>query len=192
LLSVLPADAAERDDITAEVAVAATDLAELAFAGGSIQDGLGLLDLATSMCLGNDDRAVQRALGTALHNRANAVLGIIRDAPDPTQMAAHLRAASSFAEEAVAWRRRLRDSGDPLSWYELANSLLLLSVTTAMSGDFPRSAALLTELTVEVRPLAPGSAVERLRALASNQADMIAHLAPAEAARHRLTGNWPG
>lgn len=191
LLTVLPAGAAERDEITAEVAVAATDLAEVAFAGGSVEDGLRLLDLATSLCLGNEDRAVQRALGTAVHNRANAMIGIIRDAPDPTRMGTTLRDLSRFAEDAVTLRRRLRDPLDPLSWYELADSLLLLSIATAMTGDLPRSATLLTELTAEARPLASGPAVDRLRRLAAGQADMVAHLAPAEAARHRQTGNWP-
>jgi hypothetical protein len=192
LLNVLPAGVAERDEIVAEVAVAAIDLAEVAFGDGSLQDGLRMLDLATSLCLGNAAPAVQRALGTAVHNRANAMLGVIQNAPDTSQMGPTLRDLNRFAEDAVTVRRRLRDPGDPLSWFELAGSLLVLSIATAMLGDFPRSAALLTELTAELRPLAPGAAVDRLRALASTQADMIAHLAPAEAARHRSTGNWPG
>ena len=93
--------------------------------------------------------------------------------PEAARVPAQLRAAHTDAFEAVALRRESRSHEDAVTWYELANSLLLLSIASALQNQREVAVALLTEALDEARPLAPGPAVNAFRARAAAHAGRL-------------------
>jgi hypothetical protein len=166
---------------TAEVAVMATDAAEIAFGAGRDEVGTELTQEAVRLCRGVSHPAARRALATALHNHANALVSAVLSKarsggftePEAARVPAQLRAAHIDALEAVALRRESRSHEDAVTWYELANSLLLLSITSALQDQREAAVALLTEALDEARPLAPSPAVNAFRSRAAAHAGRL-------------------
>ena len=162
----------------AEVAVMATDAAEIAFAAGQDETGTELVSEAIDLCRGLDDPAARQALGTARHNHANALIGgVLAKAQagglgpaDAARISAQLQRAYADALEAVALRRELRSTEDVVTWYELANSLLLLSIASTLQNKRDAAVALLAEALDQAKPLGPGPAVDSFRSRAADHA----------------------
>ena len=174
-LTTLPAGTDQRAEAVAEVATIAVDTAEMAFGAREYDEGLALLKEAISLCRRADHPAVRRVLGTALHNSANALLAPIgSQIVDPFQVRGQVRRFQADALEAVTLRRELRAADDPVSWFELANSLLLLSIATAMQNDPDLAATLLAEAVEQARPLAAGTGVNAFRSRAQLHGDRLA------------------
>ena len=93
--------------------------------------------------------------------------------PEAARVLAQLRAAHTDALEAVALRRESRSHEDAVTRYELANSLLLLSIVSALQNQREAAVALLTEALDEARPLAPSPAVNALRSRAAAHAGRL-------------------
>ena len=180
-LRTLPPGTDQHAPATAEVAVMATDAAEIAFGAGRDEAGTELIQEAVSLCRGVSHPAARRALATALHNHANAVVSAVLSkaqsggftGPEAARVPAQLRAAHADASEAVALRRESRSHEDAVTWYELANSLLLLSITSALQNRREAAVALLAEALDEARPLAPSPAVNAFRSRAAAHAGRL-------------------
>ncbi|WP_033344114.1 hypothetical protein [Catenuloplanes japonicus] len=172
-LDALPDGTEARRTALADTAVYLTDASQIAAAAGHPDAQITLLDDAIARCGDVPDRAVRRALGTALHNLANAMT------PD---MAAH-------AERAVTLRRSLVDESEPLTVWEYANTLVLAAGIASADG---RPGAGVTHL-VTAAPLLVrlGPAAAQMVALARKHAAVLARLDPAAVRSARSRGQWP-
>jgi len=189
LIDTLPFDEPERAEVTAEFAAAAIDLAAAAFAAGTPDEAFALLDETIARCIGSRLPAVRRALGIALHNKANGLLNSQRPAAPGAPAVGDPTEAIRTSAHAVEVRRGLRDPGDLLSVSQLASSLLLLSTAVLIGGNPSSAAGHLAEASDELTVLGPGAA--ELRQLATSQAALVEHAAPQAAARYRAVGRWP-
>jgi tetratricopeptide (TPR) repeat protein len=194
-LDALPPGSDRRPEAVAEVATMAIDTAEISFAADKYEEGLALLEEATSLCWNEDHEnhpVVSRALATAFHNHANALL-----APIGTEIVDAGRVREQVAEfrkkafSAMGLRFTLRAADDPLTWFELANSMLLASIACAMQNEPDQAATLLAATVEQTISLNPGTAVDRLRARARQHAGQLERAVPEAAATYRARGHWP-
>jgi tetratricopeptide (TPR) repeat protein len=172
-LHMLPAGTDQRAQAVAEVATMATDAAQIAFGAGADEEGTELLKEAASLCRRENHPAARRALATILHNRANALITALPANANPSQVRGQLQKAYADALEAVALRRELRSPEDSITWFELANSLLLLSIATAARNERESAAALLAEAVDQALPLDAGPAVNNFRSIAALHAKRL-------------------
>ena len=180
-LRTLPPGTEQHAPATAEVAVMATDAAEIALGAGQDEVGTELIQEAVSLCRDVNHPAARRALATALHNHANALVSRVLSRaqsggftePEAARVPSQLRAAHADALEAVALRRASRSHEDAVTWYELANSLLLLSIVSALQNQREAAVTLLAEALDEARPLVPSPAVNALRSRAAAHAGRL-------------------
>jgi len=172
--------AAEEPDVTgprhdaarAELITAMLDLGEVSFIAGHPAARHELVEYAISVglyagpppTLGPLTRA---AMGTAYHNKANALMTAVEQGPTPASSAEHVREAALDASRAVELRQALATPAQPLSLWELANTYGVYAHCLLLLGDLDRAAAVvgLGERLVDVLgPRGTESISARLRA----------------------------
>ncbi|WP_433260650.1 hypothetical protein ACQPWR_17955 [Micromonospora vinacea] len=165
------AAASPRDDALAELITALTDLAEVAFVAGQPATRRELLSRAVAVGLtavGSPPSAgprTQRAMGTAYHHQAAALLH--RHLTRPSSLDG-LREAVLAASRACELRQALRDPARPLSLRELADTYGVYARCLAVIGDVERAGVVLA-LGNQLVPLlgsAAGQSTENLRVAA--------------------------
>lgn len=181
------AAAPARDEALADLVTAMVDLAEIAFAAGDPEARLDLLNRALVIGISNAGPPpeagpwTRRALGTAFHNQAVALLEQVQ--PDPT--AADAKPAALDASRAVQIRQDLIDLSEPLARWELANSYLLYLRCLLLIRDLDR-ANLVVELAdalVETIGGPPGADLRQ-------QLDEVAGVVRAEQAEPPRRRRW--
>lgn len=180
------------DDIAAEVATVFADMSEVFIQAGFQDEGYAVLDEAERRVRDSTHPALRRAWGTLLHNQAVASRRGM-DAPGMTNETIRepLQRMVGLAGRAVEVRREMVDSGDAISWYELANSLRLFAEGCAMAGDNASAADAVAEALTQVQHLAPGPAVNRLRAELGVLVQLLERLAPGQLSRARAAIHIP-
>lgn len=133
--------AAPVDEARAELVIALVDLGETAFAGGDPAARLETLNQAvtTGLVAGPPPQAgprVRRAMGTAYHNQATALLHRFATQPGAAEPPTEAAMAASRATEL---RQKLIDPADPLTIWELANTYALYAQCLVMIGDLDRA-----------------------------------------------------
>ncbi|GAA4723191.1 hypothetical protein [Phytohabitans rumicis] len=186
-----PAGSAELAEVTAQLMTVLADVAEIANGTGDAgmstvltDEGirLGRLDTAA-------DQAIQRALGTLLHNKANAMTNaVVHSAQAGTPLPYTGPQLGGTIADAVTIRESLAHV-DGLAVWELTNSLLLGAHIAALVQNpraavelFCRAGALLAGL---------GTAADSLANRQRQIGDMLAAVAPQQVAAARSAGRWP-
>jgi hypothetical protein len=181
----------EHAEATAQTATFMADLGEVASAAGQPAEQMALLDQAITRCGQSRDRAVRRALGTVLHNKATAMVNaLMASVMSDTPPAVSPAAINSVAAQAVALRTELLDPGDRLTSWELANSLLLRSQITMLD---PRQGQAAVDALADAWPLIEtlGPAGADLRARAVPIGQVLADMQPEAVRRARARRRWP-
>ncbi|MFC0506327.1 hypothetical protein [Micromonospora costi] len=136
------AAAPRRDEALAELVTATVDLAETAFAAGQPAVRIELIQQAIAVGLetagpppGAGPRT-REAMGTAYHNRANALLHRFLTGSSADHDA---REAALAASRATELRQALADPGRPLSIWELANTYAVYAQCLALIHDVERA-----------------------------------------------------
>jgi tetratricopeptide (TPR) repeat protein len=125
LLDATDPDAPELDDLIGETVTAMNDLSQAAMAAGHQDEHDVLVREAIALCGAHQGPRARQALGTALHNQAIAVANaavadLAGDRPDD----AKLTSALDAFDRVVDLRREIANATNPMSQWELANSLL--------------------------------------------------------------------
>jgi hypothetical protein len=148
--------------LVGEVATATHDLHRIAAASGMDDECAGLSAQVDQLCAGRD-RAITRAVGAALHNRATyageTALALARRR---RPLAAVVAGGLDASVRAVAVRRSIVDDREPVTRWELANSLLALGHLHCLKGDGQVGAETLAEAYRTVAAL-PGSSAAAMR-----------------------------
>jgi hypothetical protein len=152
----------EYDRLVGEVATAMSDLSRIAAAAGHDDEYARLVRDVEQLC-GGRDRATTRAVGAALHSRAAhageaAIALASRGNPARSVVAAGIDASA----RAVAVRRSLVDDDDPVTRWELANSLLAHGHLRCLIGDGQAGAESLVDAYNAVAEL-PGASAAAMR-----------------------------
>jgi hypothetical protein len=125
----------EYDRLVGEVATAMNDLSRIAAAAGYADEYARLARDVEQLC-GGRDRATTRAVGAALHSRAaHAGEAAIALASRGNPVLAVVVAGIDASARAVAVRRSLVTDDDPVTRWELANSLLAHGHLRCLIGD---------------------------------------------------------
>jgi hypothetical protein len=177
------------DDTAAEIAVVFTDVAEVLTAAGYPDEGDAVRAEAEQAFRDSTHPALRRARGTLMHNIAAARWRAI-GAPGMTTETIRepLTDMLGWAARAVQVRREFRDAGDPISWYELANSLRLLAQGSAMAGKLDQMADAVAEALPQVQPLTPGPAVDQLRGELGVLVQFLERRAPGKLSERGVSG----
>jgi hypothetical protein len=113
------------DELVGETATAINDLSQAAAAAGLDQEHRALIREAVALCRQHPGPRARQALGTALHNQAAVAAAAVAAAMARGQLpSAAVPDALDAAAQAVAVRREVLDLAQPVSCWELANSLL--------------------------------------------------------------------
>jgi tetratricopeptide (TPR) repeat protein len=177
------------DDTAAEIAVVFTDVAEVLTGAGYPDEGDAVRAEAEQAFRDSTHPALRRARGTLMHNIAAARWRAI-GAPGMTTdtIREPLTDMLGWAARAVQVRREFRDAGDPISWYELANSLRLLAQGSAMAGKLDQMADAVAEALPQVQPLTPGPAVDQLRGELGVLVQFLERRAPGKLSERGISG----
>jgi hypothetical protein len=148
--------------LVGEVATATHDLSRIAAAAGLDDEHVQLTYDVEQLCAGTD-RATTRAVGAALHNRAayageTALALARRDRP----LAAVVAGGIDASARAVTVRRGIVDDDEPVTRWELANSLLALGHLRCLNGEGQVGAETLVEAYRAVAAL-PGPSAAAMR-----------------------------
>lgn len=148
--------------LVGEVVTATHDLSRIAAAAELDDEHAQLEGDVRQLCAGTD-RTTTRAVGAALHNRAayagEAALALARrDRP----FAAVVAGGIDASVRAVAVRRSILDDDEPVTRWELANSLLALGHLRCLNGDGQIGAETLVEAYRAVAAL-PGPSAAAMR-----------------------------
>ncbi|MDT3445850.1 hypothetical protein [Pseudofrankia sp. BMG5.37] len=180
-----PRATALRDHALAELVTALADVGEIAFAAAQPRARLRLLERAISTGLDRAGpaltagRRVRRALGSAYHNQAVALLD--RHLKNATPHGDAL-AAVSAASQATELRQGLRDDDDPQTNWELANSYGVYALCLIAAADLRRASMVIRPGNRLVAALGPDAQEPRQRLEAA--AALLA------AANTRSRGRW--
>jgi hypothetical protein len=190
LLDLLPPDDPDRPAVTAQAALTAAELADLAFAAGLGAEASALLEDAAAWCVGQRDPAVRQAFGTVLYERGTAMFDTAVQSLRAGQLSDQLLIELvRTAAHVVLVRRDLRDPQEPRTCAELARALLLQAQAQTLDGDLERSAGQLAEATVELRRVVPPppDLAERLAVHAA----LLQRQVPQVTERYRALSQWP-
>jgi TPR repeat protein len=163
VLDATPADDPEIGSIVVEAAIAMNDLSETAGRAGSPDERARLQQAVVELCEGRPGWRTRQALGIALHNQAVvAVQAAMADLVAGGQGPASAEALAA-ATAAVDLRRQLVDDTEPVTVWELANSLLLRGQVRCQAGRAEAGADDLLSAWRLLEPIA-GPSTEVLRA----------------------------
>jgi hypothetical protein len=152
----------EYDRLVGEVATAMHDLSRIAAAAGNADEHERLAKDVAQLCAGRD-RATTRAVGAALHGRAaHAGEAAIALAARGSPALAVVVAGIDASARAVAVRHSLVNDDDPVTRWELANSLLALGHLRCLIGDGQAGAQSLVDAYHAVAAL-PGESAAAMR-----------------------------
>jgi len=176
----------------AVTALMAYDMAKILFAAGLTNEGLDLLGEADGWCRYREDPRVMRSRALVLHSRAAARWEVLSKPGSSREVGIEpLEDLAARITEAVRLRRLLRDPRDPLTLFELADSLRLLAQGCVLVGRNAQIADAVGEAYDQIRPLARDEDVERLRAQLAELVRLLERVAPAELAAERASGRIP-
>jgi hypothetical protein len=162
LLMITESGGHEYDKLVGEVATAMHDLSRIAAAAGNADEYERLTRDVEQLCAGRD-RVTTRAVGAALHGRAAhageaAIALTARGSPARAVVVAGIDASA----RAVAVRHSLVNEDDPVTRWELANSLLAHGHLRCLIGDGQAGAQSLVDAYHAVAGL-PGASAAAMR-----------------------------
>jgi hypothetical protein len=186
LLRTTTSDAAGYCKLVGEVTTAMHDLSRIAEAAALVDEHARLIDQVEQLCAGRD-RATTREVGAALHHRAadagEAALALsARGRP----LAAVVSAGIDASALAVMVRRNLLDDDEPVTRWELANSLLAHGHLRCLIGSAQIGVQTILEAYRTVASL-PGQSAAAMRH-AAREALLTACMSYPELA---IGDNWP-
>jgi tetratricopeptide (TPR) repeat protein len=187
LLGSLRPGSAEHTEVLAESATALADLGETAFATGRPYERIALLDEAIEWCGDHADPRVRRALGTALHNKTMAMFAAYLSEGSGEEQA--LVELEAVVARAVEIRDALKDPGEPLTTWELANSLLRRCDVAILRMDGGTALHSLLRAWRLMERL--GTGADDLREQALRAAALLPSIAPEPVRHARESGIWP-
>lgn len=162
-LDATPADHPALDDMVREVAICMNDVAQIAGRAGRLELYKKLLTDAHETSLRSNGPAAKQALGTSLHNLAVWAHEMMQlhGPENPEKAFASVELGLHMLKSAVQIREALSAHGDPLSRWELVNSLALEGELQCYQGDVGGLRTL--ERALGMLEDAPGQAFQGLR-----------------------------
>jgi tetratricopeptide (TPR) repeat protein len=187
LLDAAHPDDPDLDELVGETGTAMNDLSQAAAAAGRLDEHDALVRDAIALCGAHQGPRARQALGTALHNQAIALANAaVADSPGGGPAAAKLITALDAFDRVVDLRREIADASNPMSQWELANSLLQRGKLKCLAGRGKPGA---TDLLVGWKMLAAitGPSADALR----GELRQAMHMAEAEFPQIVARLDWP-
>ncbi|MDP9794464.1 hypothetical protein J2S43_002976 [Catenuloplanes nepalensis] len=162
------------------------DAGEIAVAAGHPDERVTLLTEAIRRGEHAGEEPVRRAVGTALHNLANAHAATLSRGTRPPPLMAE---TTALADRARTLRAALATEADPLTVWEYANTLVMCVGVAALDQRWADGVAHLSEVAPLLARLGPAAAEMTERA--GMHAQLMRMAAPQTVEQARAAGRWP-
>ncbi|GAB7036319.1 MULTISPECIES: serine/threonine-protein kinase [Catenuloplanes] len=168
------------------VVVHLCDAGEIAAAAGQPDERVTLLGEAIRRGEHATEDPVRRAVGTALHNLANAHAATLSRGARPPRLLAE---AATLADRARTLRAAFVTEADPMTVWEYANTLVMCAGVAALGRRWADGVAHLSEAAPLLSRLGPPAS--EIASRAGRHAQLMRMAAPRTVARARAAGRWP-